>query len=733
MQEISLEEMFHPKSVALIGASIDPGKLGTYPLQFFTTLGYGGQVYPVNPKYKEIAGRRCYASLSDIPGKVDLAVISLPAGAAVEALEECGARGVRASVIISSGFAEAGAEGRQLQERLRQVAQRYNMAVMGPNCVGFINWPERVTASFISVLEEGMLPEGNACFITQSGALSGLVVKAAKERGLGLRYLITTGNEAVLTLTDYAHYIMQTDPDIGFILGYIENISDGEAFKVCARRALELGKPLIFLKAGRSEEGARATASHTGSITGADDVYQAVFSRYGVIRAGDLDEWLDIAVLCQAARWPRGDRVGILTLSGAVGALMVDTCAETGLHLAKLAPETREGLKKVLPPFASVENPVDITAQIRARPEVFKEPLRLVAEDPNVDMVAVFIGAARGGEKTVAEGMAEIARRSSKPILVSWLPLPGTESLAIMQEAGIPYFSEPSRALGAMGKLREYVAKRERFLSGSYLNTLEGIEAGYEQKVKAIRQIFTEVRSQGRLVLTEAEAKAVLQEWGLPVPRGEVVSSLAEAEIAARRLGWPVVMKGSSPDVVHKTDFGLVKLGLPGLEEVRSAFWELVAGMKGIAGEHAMLVEEMITGNGVEVMLGARNDSRFGPVITFGLGGIFVEILRDIVVWPAPVSVAEALEIVQRTKGYRVLEGFRKRPAADLESLAEGIHQVSLLVYLMREDIAELDINPLFVREKGMGFTVEDALIVLTGPSHAGAQDTKMGGCKVGL
>ena len=345
---LDLKSLFHPRSVALIGASTEQNKLSGRPFRFFREYGYAGNVYPVNPKYQEIAGVPCFAKLSDIPGEVDLAVITLPATAVPEALAECGTKGVKAAAIISSGFAEVGGEGVRLQDELQRIALENGIAVCGPNCSGFVYFSERVTATFSVGLDGGFPEAGPAAFISQSGALSSYILGAAKERGLAFRYWITTGNECVLSFTDYLQYVLE-DPEVRLVLGYLEDARDGQAFQAAARRALTLDKPLIVLKAGRSEAGAKASVSHTGSLAGADEVYQAVFSQNGVLRADSLDELFDFALLAQAPRRPRGRRVQVVSISGAAGILMADVGSELGLEFSDLSPATKDELRKIMP------------------------------------------------------------------------------------------------------------------------------------------------------------------------------------------------------------------------------------------------------------------------------------------------------------------------------------------------------------------------------------------------
>jgi acetate---CoA ligase (ADP-forming) len=706
---MDLKNLFHPRSVALIGVSNEQNKLSGRPFRFFREYGYAGDVYPVNPKYPEIAGLRCFAKLSDIPGEVDLAVITLPASAVPEALRECGTKGVKAAAIISSGFAEVGGEGALLQEELQRIASANEIAVCGPNCSGFVYFPEKVTATFSVGLDAGFPETGPAAFISQSGALSSYILGAAKERGLAFRYWITTGNECVLSFTDYLQYVLE-DPEVRLVLGYLEDARDGEAFQAAARRALVLDKPLIIMKTGRSEAGAKASVSHTGSLAGADEVYQAVFTKNGVLRAENLDELFDLALIAQAPRRPRRKRVQVVSISGAAGILMADVGNEFGLEFPDLTDPTKDELEKIMPTFASIANPMDVTAEAVARPGLLTQAAELILEDPNVDNLVMFFGIVPGAHEKLATAMAQVAQGTDKLVVMTWFPLPHQDIWMSLARAGIPVFPEPARGIRALGKMAQYVEARERSFS-RHTATI-GSPSGLES---AVQKILDQAKNQGRKALSEVEAKNLLKGWGLAVPRGGLARSVAEACSLASSIG-PVALKVSSPDLLHKTEAGVIRLGLKSPEEVESAFEEILGKAKKwnpAARLDGVLVEEMIGEDTREVIVGTRQDLRFGPVVTFGLGGVFVEAIRDFAVWPAPLTLDEAREMIRRIRGYRILTAFRGRPAADLEAVAQVLCDVGQFACQWQERIVELEINPLFVLPEGSGVIVGDALAVL--------------------
>ena len=709
-KSLDLKKLFQPRSVALIGVSNEQNKLSGRPFRFFREYGYAGNVYPVNPKYQEIAGVPCFTKLSDIPGEVDLALITLPAAAVPEALAECGTKGVKAAAIISSGFAEVGGEGARLQKELTEVAYKYGIAVCGPNCSGFVYFPQRVTATFSVGIDSGFPEAGPAAFISQSGALSSYILGAARERGLAFRYWITTGNECVLSFTDYLQYVLE-DPEVRLVLGYLEDARDGEAFQAAARRALVLDKPLIIMKTGRSEAGAKASASHTGSLAGADDVYQAIFSQYGVLRADSLDELFDLAILAQTRRKPRGRRVQVVSISGAAGILMADVGSEFGLEFSELSPSTKDELKKIMPPFASIANPMDVTAEAVARPDLLTQAAEVILTDPNVDNLVMFFGIVPGAHEKLATGMAEVAQSTDKLVMMTWFPLPRSDIWINLARAGVPVFSEPTRGIRALGKMVQCVKARERNLV-RHLTPISS-PPGFDS---AIEKILDRAQNQGRNALSEVEAKTLLKVLGFTVPRGGLAQSAMAARSLFGSIGGPVALKASSPDLLHKTEAAVIRLGLKTPYEVEQAFEEISAQAKKWnpqARLDGVLVEEMIGGDVREVIVGARRDLRFGPVVTFGLGGVFVEAIRDFAVWPAPLTLDEAREMIRKIRGYRILTAFRGRPAVDLEALVQAICQVGQFAYTWQRRIAELEINPLFVLPAGSGVIVGDALAVL--------------------
>lgn len=710
----NLDAMFKPRSIALVGASGEATKLSGRPLRFLLQYGYQGKIYPVNPRYEEVAGLKCYPSLAAVPDEIDLAVIALPAAAVPAALKECAAKGVKAATVFSAGFAEVGEEGRKLQEEIRDIALAGGIALDGPNCAGLLSVREKVFATFNTAMERGAPLEGPVAFVSQSGALGTYMFAAAQDAGVGFTYWVSTGNEAVLGFADYVSYFVEEE-STKVIMAYMEDARDGEALKACALKALEAGKPLIVLKVGTSEAGARAATSHTGALAGSDKVYGAVFHQYGIIRANDVEELFDLATICTAPCWPRGRRVALMTISGGAGILMCDRCEETGLEVAKLSPETVEDLRQVLPPFASAVNPVDVTAELVARPGLLKRSMEIVLADPAVDSLVIFLGLQLATGAGLAQDIAEVAEASEKTVVVNWMA-PPPEALAILREKKIPVFPDPARGVRALAGLVKYLERRQRYLArrAAGKEGHRGAEASGERRAKA-REIVARARQAGRKALTEAEAKTILELYGIPTPRRRLVESAAAAAAAAEELGFPVVMKIASPDITHKTEAGGVRLGIKSAAEAAAAFEEILARARAYNPQAALagvLVEEMVTG-GLEVMVGAKQDARFGPVVTFGLGGVFVEVLRDYALRVAPLEEEEVLAMLREIRGYPLLAGYRGGEARDVAALARVIMAVSELATELREDLVELDINPLLVMPEGGGVKAVDALMVV--------------------
>lgn len=718
MPTINLDALFKPTAIAHIGASADASKISGRPLRFLLEMGYPGPVYPVNPQYESIHGLKCYPDVEQIPDGTELALISLPAPAAVEAVEKFAQKGGRAVVIISAGFAEAGPEGQELQTRLQEIAARYNLAICGPNCSGLINVGGRVTATFSSGLERGLPLDGPVAMVGQSGALSSNFLAAAKDAGIGFIYWVSTGNEAVCNFNDYLAYFLE-DPRTEVVVGYVEDIRQGRQFKEVAKRALELGKPIILLKVGVSQAGARASFSHTGALASADSIYQAVFSQLGVIRAHNLDELFDFARVCTARVRPRGKRAVILTASGGAGVLMSDACEAEGLDLIEVSEEQRERLREALGPIAArvaMHNPIDFPAEVLARPEMLRQACEVFAHDDGVDIIILYAGILPdGGEEKLAREIIQVGANCAKLIVTNWFPTPPAQVLQMLTAARIPYFTEPTRGVKAAARLADYCLLHEEYLARKDRPQPE--PAISPEILAEGKSYFAELKKElgGRKQLTEYEGKKLLAKFGFPVPRGGLARTAEEAVSIAEGLGYPVVVKVVSPDIMHKTEASGIRVGLEGPEEVREAFAAITTSArkyKPSADVWGVLVEEMVR-DAREVIVGLANDRSFGPVISFGLGGVFVEILRDVAFLPIPFTWDEAQKLLERVKGYPLLAGFRGAERGDTAAIASMMMKLQSMILTLGDEVVELDINPLLVRGAGKGAAVGDCLLVL--------------------
>lgn len=514
-QFTNLNAMFKPNSIALIGASGDATKLSGRPLRFMMEQGYQGRIYPVNPRYQQVMGIKSYPSLSEVPEEVDLVIIALPASAVPEAIAQCSAKNAKAIIVYSSGFAEVGEEGKKLQEALYRAAMAGNVAVCGPNCAGLISVRERAIATFNTAMERETFLDGPIAFVSQSGALGAYLFGAAQDAGLGINYWVSSGNEAVIRFPDYVSYFIH-EKSIKGVIGYLEDVRDGKAFLQVAQKAMQLGKPLIFLKVGGSKLGALAAQTHTGSTTGSDRIYDAVFSRTGVLRASDEEELFDLAAICTAEKQPQGRNLALITISGGAGILMADQCEQQGLRLARLSSTSQDALRKVLPAFASVINPIDLTAELSARPALLKPTIEIAAADPEVHCVVVFLGLQPSTGAFLARDIVQAAGQIAKPLVVSWMN-PPVEALQILQKGKVTVFPNATRGIRALAALANYNEQRRVFLARPKGRRATFREvAGGDGRLTRIKEICLNARRRGRKTLSVHEALECLKLCGFP-------------------------------------------------------------------------------------------------------------------------------------------------------------------------------------------------------------------------
>lgn len=695
-----LESLFDPQSVAVIGASANPAKLGHSVLDNIIKYGYQGQIYPVNLKEKEIAGHTCYQHVTDVPGPIDLAVIVVPSKVVAGVMKECGAKKVGAAIVISAGFRETGAEGRQLEREVMEIAQAHGIRVVGPNCLGVITTANQLNASFAARMPE----RGRISFMSQSGALCTGILDWAAANALGFSSFVSLGNKGDLNETDFLQ-AWHKDPETDVIMAYLEGIVDGPRFMQVARE-LTKEKPLIVIKSGTTNAGSRAVSSHTGTLAGTDSAYDAAFRQSGVLRAQSVSELFAYSTAFAYQPLPRGRRVAIVTNAGGPGIMATDACEKRGLQLATLSPETVSLLQEHLPAAANFYNPIDVLGDAYA--DRYKLALKAALDDPHVD-AAIFLltPQAMTEIEETARAVVELSQGCDKPVLANFMG--GVDVAAgnrILAEGRVPYYDFPEEAADALARMVEHREWRER--------TKEPVEYFRVDRERAATALVTAQKA-GRLALNEVEARQIVAAYRLPLPQSQLALNAEQALRWAKEIGYPVVMKIISPDILHKSDIGGVQVGLRDEKEARLAYEEIInrahryvpdADVWGVA------VQEMVP-VGKEVILGITKDPTFGHLMMFGLGGIYVEVLKDVVFRVAPVTRAEAQEMVREIRSFALLAGARGEKPSDVGAIVECILRVSQMVIDFPQ-IVELDINPLFAYEDGQGAMAVDARIVIS-------------------
>jgi acetyltransferase len=683
----SLSPFFTPAGVAVIGASSNPLKLSYGILKNLKENGYTGGVYPVNPSSSEILGLRCYPAIGSVPDPLELAVIVVPAPAAAQVVDECGQRGIRAAVLITGGFKEVGQGGAELEQQVLQIAAQHSMRIIGPNCVGLMNLYTGLNATFIS----GMPDRGGIGFLSQSGAICGGVVDFVQGKKVGFSHFISLGNEADVTETDIIEYLGD-DPHTRVIAAYVEEIRDGRRFLETARRVSRF-KPIVMIKAGRSDAGARAVSSHTGSLAGSYSAYQAAFTQAGVIEVENFSELFDVAVALDFQPLPAGGNTVILTNAGGPAALASDSLAAHGFKLVDLSEDTRATLRSFLNPAAQVANPVDMLGG--ALPEEYAKSIRAVLEDPNVDSaLPILVPQAVVDTAGVAQSIVDASAAASKPVLATIM---GDKSVSaarlILQGNRIPMYTYPEAAPIVLAAMRRYRTWRDAAAEPAVaLNGVDGAAA-----TRALTASST-------LVMGEAESRPLLGAYGIPLVPAIQAAAPEEAAQAAERLGYPVVMKIVSPQLLHKSDAGGIRLNLRTAAEVSNAFTEMTRSIHSARPEtqiDGVLVEKMAP-HGTEVIVGMQRDPGFGPLMMFGLGGIYVELFRDVSFRLAPLTRSDARQMIDQTRAGRLLTGFRGSAPADVDAIIDVLLRLSHLA-LDLPAIHEIEINPLLVYEKGRG------------------------------
>lgn len=698
-----LTRFLNPRGVAVVGASSDVNRIGGQPMRLLTEFGYTGKVYPVNPKYTEIRGLPCYPDVSAVPQPCDVALVALSAQHVRGVIEQCGRAGIPYALVLSAGFSEIGAEGKSLQEELVTTARRAGVRLVGPNCLGVLNLKDSARVGFGGTLQLTTLKPGPLAMVTQSGGFGFGVVAIACHYGLGFNYAVSTGNEADLTLLDWMADLLER-PEVEIVVAFMEGILDGRRMMEIGERALQLGKPILVWKVGNTEIGKRAATSHTARLTAGYELFRAAFRRGGYIEIRDVDDLIDISKILLAGKRPRGNRVAVLTLSGGAGVLLADRCIEHGLALPRLTGETAAKLKTIMVSFASADNPIDATAHgYNDNFASYSKAIREVLADPNIDQVIARPPRGKSA-RPWAEGLLDVLRETDKPLVLNWPTAPDDNGdvMRYLEENGVPCIMAPGRAIAAMAAATAFAQKCRAYQS-----------TPPRAARRAAPRAELDLRSASK-TLGERRSKQVLARYGIPVVSEALVSEAEVAGLQASPIPFPVAVKVESPDVPHKTEAGAVRLGIIDLAGLKRAAREVVAAARTYRSDariEGALVQEMASG--LEVIVGAVDDPYFGPTVAFGLGGVYTELMKDVTHRFAPFDVGAAREMIEEIKGAPLLRGYRGQPQMDVTALAEVLARVSDLIADHADRIAEIDINPLFVRIAGQGVVAADALIVL--------------------
>ena len=702
---MELDCIFNPKSIAVIGASRREEAVGHAVFKNLQSGGYTGVLFPVNPSAESILGVECYPSILKVPRAVDLAILIVPAAACIPVFQECIQKKVKGAVIISAGFKEIGPEGAALEKQLSRLSLKHGMPLIGPNCLGLINTDPAISmnASFARTTPK----RGNIAFISQSGALGTAVLDYAKGINIGFSKFISMGNKACVTELELLQYLSQ-DPGTDVILMYLEDLSHPrEMIDLCRKISgeAERPKPILAIKSGRTLEGAKAASSHTGSLAGSDEVYTAIFAQGGILRVDTVDELFDYAKAFAARKAPKGNRIAIVTNAGGPGIMATDACIRYGLEMAVITEKTRTALKPILPAAASTTNPIDILGD--AQHDRYEKALKIILHDPGSDAVIVILTPqAMTDIEEIAMVIGKIASKNRKPIFACFMGIVDVSAgVAILETWKVPHYRFPESAAKTLGAMSRYSAwiKRPR-------TQFKTFQVGS----RTVNSILRKARREKRPSLTDLETFQVLQAYGFPLLRMAKCKTPKEAGQAAQKFGCPVVLKISSPDILHKVDVGGVKLNLSGGVEVEKAAAELMRNVKRRMPDakiSGVIVQEMAA-RGREVILGFKRDKQFGPILMFGLGGTYVEIMKDVTFRIAPIRELGALNMIRSIKSYKILEGVRGEKPADLDKISECLKRLSQLA-VECPDIEELDINPLIAYPRGKGCRVLDARILI--------------------
>lgn len=692
--EATLGEIFNPGAIAVIGASSNPAKIGGLPVAYLKSLGYQGKIIPINPNASEIQGLQAYPDLKSAPEGIDLAIVAVPASLVEAAVADAAAAGVKGLIMFSSGFAETGEAGAAAQSRIAATAKQSGMRILGPNCLGYMNVAAGLYATFSPVVQLGTPKPGRVAIVSQSGAFGAYALTLARLRGIGISHWVTTGNEADVDFAECVEWLA-SDPGTDVIVGYMEGCRNGDRLRQAFASARKHGKPVIMAKVGRSEAGAQAAASHTAALAGEDAVFDGVFRQYGVLRGDFIEACFDMAYAASVGGLPKSDRLGLFTVSGGAGVLMADEAAAQGLQVPELSAETQAKVLELIP-FAAARNPLDITGQVVNVEGAFGKSLDMMARDGSCNSIIAFIAIAGLSPRLgpVIAAQIEEVRAAHPSIPIHAVTVSDDAFRERLEAAGCPVFSDPNRAVRA----------------AAALSRVQASLAAREVPMPTGRAAASPLPRSS----TEPEALSLLAKAGMPSTAFRLAKTPEEAGEAAREFDGPVVLKIVSPQIMHKTEIGGVRLGLRTPEEISRAAGEVLASAAEKAPDaqlEGVMIAPMARGV-AECVIGVQQDAAFGPVIMFGLGGVHVEALKDVTFRAAPVSEAEAHRMIGEVRALRLLTHPRGSEPADIAALARLIAQVSEFAMDHADSLDSMDLNPVIVKPEGEGLVIADALII---------------------
>lgn len=688
----AVDSFSNPKTVAVIGASNTPGKIGNAIVNNLIKSGYKGKIYPINPKEKKISELQCYPSLADVPGDIEMAIFCIPARKAMETAEECGKKGVKNLVVITAGFKEVGRAGAELEKEFLSLCSQYGMRVLGPNVVGFVDTHTPINATFL----KGFPPKGEIAFISQSGAILASILDWSQSAGIGYSKIYSLGNKADLSEVDFIAEAAD-DPNTKVILCYIEDVSHGPEFLKVVSEATRK-KPVVILKSGTSHSGALAASSHTGALAGSDLAYNTAFKRCGVLRVSSMSELFDLAISFVNQPVPKGDRVAIITNSGGPGIIATDKVEAHGLQMARFEKETIEELRSYLPAEAGIYNPVDVLGDAKA--DRFRFAFEKVFKDENVDGVLLLLCPVAVTEPLeTAQALVEFSRLyPEKTVVAAYMGGKSLEEGAkLLSGSGIPCFSMPEPAVAVIAGMTAYRKMKER--AGAELRKID-----LKPDLKTVKAVFYDVKRDNRLALLGSEAAEVIEAYGIKAAPTILSQNPDEAAEIADQLGYPVVLKIASPKIMHKTDVGGVISGIQSAEEVKDAYVHIIENVHRYLPKvvpYGIEIQKMVP-KGIELIVGMTRDVQFGPLIAFGLGGIFVNLIKDVSFRLAQgLTSAEIADMIAETKAYSLMKGYRGDNPVDILAVSEAIRRLAVLATDFPE-ITEIDINPVFAYEDGI-------------------------------